>query len=221
VTTAFGPVNGPAGWTRGPADSNPAKDPTPDGPADRADEGGLTNYRSPASTRRPAFHLSAHPSYGIYFNKPATALSDGRARLRVWGKGVLEAIDYQTGKSNGATTGPNGLAGSAHHDSGLILPATRTATYWPRHQRGKTLVDAGRAKHAKLAITYELTAASSADSAGGLMFPGRCRSICVKLLDSITSHWIAGLSEMGLGFSEIPSSRYCPFLGLVRSAPGC
>ena len=66
------------------------------------DEGGLTNYRSPSfDPKTGLFIVDAHPSYSLYFAKPA----DGNygwagADYGVWGKGVIEAIDYKTGQNS-------------------------------------------------------------------------------------------------------------------------
>ncbi len=60
----------------------------------------MTNYRSPSfDPKTGLFIVDAHPSYSLYFAKP----EDGDygwagADYGVWGKGVIEAIDYQTGK---------------------------------------------------------------------------------------------------------------------------
>ena len=64
------------------------------------DEGGLTNYRSPSfDPKTGLFIVSAHPSWSIYFAKPADgAYGWAGADYGVWSKGEIEAIDYQTGK---------------------------------------------------------------------------------------------------------------------------
>jgi alcohol dehydrogenase (cytochrome c) len=126
LTAPFGPVN----WAKrideqGRPIPNPAKEPAPDGRLIAPDEGGLTNYRSPSfDTKTGLFIVSAHPSYGIYFAKPA----DGEfgwagADYGVWGKGVLDAIDYQTGKIRWShELGPGGSgAGVLTTDSGLTF----------------------------------------------------------------------------------------------------
>jgi len=101
LTTPFGPVNWASGLdSKGQPIAEPAKEPAPDGRLIAPDEGGLTNYRSPSfDPATGLFLVSAHPSYSLYFAKPA----DGNygwagADYGLWGKGVLEAIDYQTGK---------------------------------------------------------------------------------------------------------------------------
>ena len=101
LTVPFGPTN----WTlgidaQGRPIPNPEKEPAPDGRIIAPDEGGMTNYRSPSfDPKTGLFIVDAHPSYSLYFAKP----EDGDygwagADYGVWGKGVIEAIDYQTGK---------------------------------------------------------------------------------------------------------------------------
>jgi alcohol dehydrogenase (cytochrome c) len=101
LTTPYGPVN----WTfgvdkQGRPIPNSAKEPSRDGRLIAPDEGGLTNFRSPSfDPKTGLFIVDAHPSYSIYFAKP----EDGTygwagADYSLWGKGVLEAIDYQSGK---------------------------------------------------------------------------------------------------------------------------
>ena len=79
---------------------NPAKEPAPDGRLIAPDESGMTNYRSPSfDPKTGLFIVSAHPSYSIYFAKPADGTYGwAGADYGLWGKGVIEAIDYQTGK---------------------------------------------------------------------------------------------------------------------------
>ena len=101
LTTPFATVN----WAKGiDADGrpipNPDKEPARDGRLVAPDEAGGTNYRSPASIRRPGLLIvSAHDAYGIYFFKPEHgAVGWAGADYTVYGRGVLRAIDYQTGK---------------------------------------------------------------------------------------------------------------------------
>src|SRR5205085_10593457 len=126
LTTPFGPVNWSTGLDpKGRPTPDPRKDPAPDGRLIAPDEGGLTNYRSPSfDPKTGLFIVSARPSYGIYFNKPADgAFGWAGADYGVWGKGVLEAIDYQTGKIRWThELGPNGAgAGVLTTASGLIF----------------------------------------------------------------------------------------------------
>ncbi len=101
LTAPFGPVNWALGVdAKGQPIPNPDKEPKPDGRLVSPDESGLTNYRSPSfDPKTGLFIVNTHPSYSLYFAKPA----DGNygwagADYGLWGKGVLEAIDYQTGK---------------------------------------------------------------------------------------------------------------------------
>ncbi len=85
---------------RGEPIPNPDKDPAPDGRLVAPDENGLTNYRSPSfDPKTELFLLSTHPSYSIYFTKPADGTFGwAGADYSLWGKGVLKAIDYKTGQ---------------------------------------------------------------------------------------------------------------------------
>lgn len=101
LTVPFGPTNWALGIDkkRQPI-PNPEKDPAPDGRLVAPNEGGLTNYRSPSfDPKTGLFIVSASISYGIYFTKP----EDGTwgwagADYGIAERGVLDAIDYQTGK---------------------------------------------------------------------------------------------------------------------------
>ena len=116
LTAPFGPVNWSLGVDKkGQPIPNPAKEPAPDGRLIAPDEGGMTNYRSPSfDPKTGLFIVDAHPSYSIYFAKPADGVYGwAGADYGVWGKGVLEAIDYQTGKIRWShEVGPGG-AGAA------------------------------------------------------------------------------------------------------------
>ena len=47
------------------------------------------------------FIVDAHPSWSLYFAKPADGVYGwAGADYGVWGKGVIEAIDYQTGQNS-------------------------------------------------------------------------------------------------------------------------
>ncbi|MBV9267915.1 MAG: acido-empty-quinoprotein group A, partial [Acidobacteriaceae bacterium] len=163
LTTTFGPVNWSLGVDKnGQPIPNPAKDPARDGRLIAPAEGGLTNYRSPSfDPKTGLFIVSAEPSYGLYFAKP----EDGTfgwagADYDVWKKGVLEAIDYQTGKIRWAHELGEGHigAGVLTTDSGVTFTgdtegnflAVETAT-------GKTLWHAGSGAHIESSpISYAL-----------------------------------------------------------------
>ena len=163
LTVPYGPVNWALGIDKqGRPIPNPAKEPAPDGRLIAPDEGGLTNYRSPSfDPRTGLFIVDAHPSYSLYFAKPADGdYGWAGADYGLWGKGVIEAIDYQTGKirwSHEVGEGGSG-AGVLTTDSGLTFTgdaygnvlALNTAT-------GKTLWHAGTgAAMQSSPITYEI-----------------------------------------------------------------
>ncbi len=163
LTVPFGPVNWSLGVDKqGNPIPNPEKEPAPDGRLVAPDEGGVTNFRSPSfDPKTGLFIVDAHPSYSLYFAKPA----DGNygwagADYSLWGKGVLEAIDYKTGKIRWThEAGQNGDgAGVLTTDSGVTFTgdgngnvlALDTAT-------GKTLWHAGSgARIESSPTTYDL-----------------------------------------------------------------
>src|SRR5580700_9402538 len=73
LTAPYGPVNWTLGIDKeGRPIPNPAKEPAPDGRLIAPDEGGMTNYRSPSfDIKNGLFIVDAHPSWSIYFAKPA------------------------------------------------------------------------------------------------------------------------------------------------------
>jgi alcohol dehydrogenase (cytochrome c) len=125
LTTPFGPTNWTLGIDKnGSPIPNPAKEPAPDGRLIAPDEGGLTNYRSPSyDPATGLFLVSAHPSYSLYFAKPADGTYGwAGADYGLWGKGVLEAIDYQTGKIRWThELGRGASAGVLTTDAGLVF----------------------------------------------------------------------------------------------------
>jgi len=178
LTTTFGPVNWSSGVDKkGQPISNPAKEPAPDGRLIAPDEGGLTNYRSPSFDMKTGlFIVDAHPSYGIYFAKPADgSFGWAGADYGVWGKAVLEAIDYQTGKIRWShELGPNGAgAGVLTTDSGLIFTGDAHGNVLAlRTSDGKTLWHAGAGSSMQNSpITYELDGRQYVvTGAGGVLF---------------------------------------------------
>lgn len=178
LTAPFGPVN----WTlgvdkQGRPIPNPNKEPAPDGRLIAPDEGGMTNYRSPSfDPKTGLFIVDAHPSYGIYFAKPA----DGNfgwagADYGVWGKAVLEAIDYQTGRIRWShELGPNGSgAGVLTTESGLIFTGDAVGNVMALSTaEGTTLWHAGEGAGMQSSpISYELDGRQYVvTSAGGVMF---------------------------------------------------
>ena len=126
LTTTFGPTNWATGLDKkGQPIPNIAKEPAPDGRLIAPDEGGLTNYRAPSfDPKTGLFLVSAHPSYSLYFAKPADGTYGwAGADYGLWGKGVLEAIDYQTGKIRWSHELGKGGAGAGilTTDSGLAF----------------------------------------------------------------------------------------------------
>jgi alcohol dehydrogenase (cytochrome c) len=178
LTNPFGPVNWASGVdAQGRPIPNPAKEPAPDGRLIAPDEGGLTNYRSPSfDPKTGLFVVDAHPSYGIYFAKPA----DGEfgwagADYGVWGKGVLEAIDYRTGKLRWThELGPNGSgAGVLTTDSDVTFTGDAHGNILAlQTSDGKTLWHAGTGAGMQSSpITYELDGRQYVvTSSGGVLF---------------------------------------------------
>lgn len=178
LTAPFGPVN----WSKGVDEDgrpipNQDKEPAPDGRLIAPDEGGMTNYRAPSfDPKTGLFIVDAHPSYGIYFFKPEDgAFGWAGADYGVWGKGVLEAIDYQTGKIRWShELGPNGSgAGVLTTDSGLTFSGDAMGNVIAfRTSDGSTLWHAGEGAGMQSSpISYELDGRQYiVTSAGGVMF---------------------------------------------------
>ena len=178
LTGSYGPVN----WTlgvdkQGRPVPNPKKEPAPDGRLIAPDEGGLTNYRSPSfDPKTGLFIVDAHPSYSLYFAKPA----DGNygwagADYGLWGKGVIEAIDYQTGEIRWShQVGPEGDgSGVLTTKSGLTFTGDAEGNFLALDTSdGKTLWHAGSgASIASSPISYELDGRQYlVTSSGGVLF---------------------------------------------------
>jgi alcohol dehydrogenase (cytochrome c) len=178
LTAPFGPVNWSLGIDKqGRPIPNPDKEPAPDGRLIAPDEGGMTNYRSPSfDTRNGLFIVDAQPSYSIYFAKPADGLYGwAGADYSLWSKGVIEAIDYQTGKirwSHEAGLGGSG-AGVLTTDSGLTFTGDAFGNFLALDSTdGKTLWHAGSGSDIESSpITYELDGRQYLlTSSGGVMF---------------------------------------------------
>ncbi|WP_213806255.1 acido-empty-quinoprotein group A [Granulicella sp. dw_53] len=185
LTTTFGPVNWTLGIDKeGRPIPNPAKEPAPDGRLIAPDEGGLTNYRSPSfDPKTGLFIVSAAPSYSLYFAKPADGTYGwAGADYSLWSKGVLEAIDYQTGKirwSHELGDGRSG-AGVMTTDSGLTFTGDAAGNFLALDtSTGKTLWHAGSGSHIQSpSITYELDGHQVVlTSSGGVLFAWRLPSV--------------------------------------------
>jgi alcohol dehydrogenase (cytochrome c) len=177
LTVPFGPVNWSLGVdAQGRPIPNPDKEPARDGRLIAPDEGGLANYRSPSfDPKTGLFVVNSRPSYGIYFAKP----EDGTfgwagADYGVWGKSVLEALDYQTGKPRwkhdlgggsgaGVLTTESGLTFTGDASGNLL--AVDTAS-------GATLWHAGQgARMESSPISFELDGRQYViTSSGGVLF---------------------------------------------------
>ena len=178
LTVPYGPVN----WTlgidkQGRPIPNPDKEPAPDGRLIAPDEAGLTNYRSPSfDPKTGLFIVDAHPSYSIYFAKPADGTYGwAGADYGLWGKGVIEAIDYQTGKlrwSHEVGEGGSG-AGVLTTDAGLTFTGDAVGNVMALDtSNGKTLWHAGTGSPMQSSpITYELDGHQYImTSSGGVLF---------------------------------------------------
>jgi alcohol dehydrogenase (cytochrome c) len=173
LTTTFAAVN----WTNGVDKSgrpipNPAKEPAPDGRLVAPNESGATNYRSPSfDAKTGLFIVSAQDGYGIYFFKAAHgAYGWAGADYNVWGRGVLKAIEYQTGRirwNHELGEGASG-AGVLTTDSGLIFTGDSMGNALAlRTSDGATLWHAGIGRVGNSPITYELDGRQFVVVAGG------------------------------------------------------
>ena len=162
LTKPFGPVN----WAKGIDEKgqpipDPAKDPTRDGRLIAPNEGGLTNYRSPSvDTREGLFIVSAQDSYGIYFFKPEHGdYGWAGADYGVWGRGLLKAIDYQTGEIKWTKDLHGGAAGAGvlTTTTGLLFTGDSAGNALALRTRdGATLWHSGIGRVGTAPVTYEL-----------------------------------------------------------------
>jgi alcohol dehydrogenase (cytochrome c) len=178
LTVPFGPVNWALGVDKeGRPIPNPAKEPTPDGRLIAPDENGMTNFRSPSfDAKTGLFIVSAHPAYSIYFAKPADGTYGwAGADYSLWGKGVIEAIDYQTGKIKWTHEMGTGTpaAGILTTDSGLTFTGDMRGNVLALEtSTGKTVWHAGSGgRIATSPITYQLDGRQYVlTSSGGVLF---------------------------------------------------
>lgn len=178
LTVPYGPINWSLGVDKqGRPIPNPAKEPARDGRLIAPDEAGMTNFRSPSfDPKTGLFIVNAHPSWSIYFAKP----EDGTygwagADYGVWGKGVLKAIDYQTGKIRWShELGPGGSGtGVLTTDSGVTFTGDAHGNFLALNtSSGKTLWHTGTgASVLSSPITYELDGRQYVvTGSGGLLF---------------------------------------------------
>jgi alcohol dehydrogenase (cytochrome c) len=162
LTTPFAAVNWATGVDR---DGRPIpdvkKDPARDGRLVAPNEAGGTNYRSPSFDPETGLLIvSAHDSYGIYFFKPEHGTYGwAGADHNIWGKAVLRAIDYQTGKirwSHDLGDGPSG-AGVLTTDAGLTFTGDSAGNAMAlRTSDGTTLWHSGIGRVGNGPVTYEL-----------------------------------------------------------------
>ena len=178
LTAPYGPVNWATGIDKqGRPIPNPDKEPKPDGRIIAPDEGGMTNYRSPSfDPKTGLFIVDAQPSWSIYFAKPADGdYGWAGADYGLWGKGVIEAIDYQTGKIRWShEVGPGGSgAGVLTTDSGLTFTGDAHGNILALDTtNGNTLWHAGTGAEMQTSpMTYELDGRQYlVTGSGGVLF---------------------------------------------------
>ena len=162
LTTPFATVN----WAKGIDGEgrpipDPTKEPSRDGVLIAPNESGATNYRSPSFDAKTGLLIvSAHDGYGIYFFKPEHGeYGWAGADYNLWGRGVLRAIDYRTGKirwnhelGEGASA-----AGVLTTESGLTFTGDSVGNALAlRTSDGTTLWHSGIGRVGNGPITYEL-----------------------------------------------------------------
>ena len=179
LTVPYGPID----WSKG-VDAeghpipNPEKEPAPDGRLIAPDEGGLTNYRAPSFDPGTGLLIvDAHPSWSLYFAKPADGTYGwAGADYGVWGKGEIDAIDYQTGKirwSHPVSEGRGSGAGVLTTDSGLTITGDGSGNMLAlATANGKTLWHSGLGVPIQSSpIAYELDGREYiVTSSGGVLF---------------------------------------------------
>jgi alcohol dehydrogenase (cytochrome c) len=178
LSKPYGPVNWSLGIDGGGRPiPDPKKEPAPDGRLIAPDEGGLTNYRSPSfDPKTGLFIVDAHPSWSLYFAKPADGdYGWAGADYGLWGKGVIDAIDYQTGKirwSHYVGRGGSG-AGVLTTESGLTFTGDAYGNVLALDTaNGKTLWHSGTGSGIETSpITYELDGRQYVvTGSGGVLF---------------------------------------------------
>jgi alcohol dehydrogenase (cytochrome c) len=162
LTSTFAAVNWSDGIDKdGHPIRNPGKDPARDGRLVAPDEGGATNYRSPSfDPKTGLLVVSSRDAYGIYFSKAEHGtVGWAGADYGVFGKAVLRAIDYQTGKIrwNHDLGGEGAAAGVLTTDSGLTFTGDAVRSVMAlRTSDGATLWHAAIGHVGNSPVTYEL-----------------------------------------------------------------
>jgi alcohol dehydrogenase (cytochrome c) len=172
LTKPFAAVN----WAKG-IDENgspipdPAMEPARDGRLVAPNEGGGTNYRSPSFDPKTGLLIvSAQDGYGIYFFKPEHgAYGWAGADYNVHGKGVLRALDYQTGNVKWEhEIGGEGAAGLLTTATGLTFSGdAANSVFALRTSDGATLWHSSIGRVGNGPITYELDGRQYMLVAGG------------------------------------------------------
>jgi alcohol dehydrogenase (cytochrome c) len=162
LTTPFAAVNWAKGVdAKGSPIPNPDKDPARNGRLVAPNEGGGTNYRSPSfDPSTGLFIVSAVDGYGVYFYKPEHGdYGWAGADYGVYSKGMLRALDYQTGqvKWEHDLYGGGGSAGILTTASGVLFTGDAGGNALALRTRdGATLWHAGIGRVGTPPITYEL-----------------------------------------------------------------
>ncbi|HKE85736.1 MAG TPA: acido-empty-quinoprotein group A [Vicinamibacterales bacterium] len=162
LTTPFAAVN----WAKGiDSEGRPIpledKEPARDGRLVAPDEAGGTNYRSPSfDPATGLFIVSASDAYGIYFFKQEHGKYGwAGADYGVHARGVLRALDYQTGKlrwSHDLHAGA-GTAGVLTTATGITFTGDSVGSAIAlRTSDGSTLWHSGIGRVGNSPITYEL-----------------------------------------------------------------
>ena len=146
-------------------------EPARDGRLVSPNEGGGTNYRSPSfNPRTGLFIVSAQDTYGIYFFKPEHgSYGWAGADYGIYGKGMLRAIDYQTGKVRWEhDIGGEGSAGVLTTDTGLTFSGdAANSVFALRTSDGATLWHSTIGRVGNGPIMYELDGRQYLVVAGG------------------------------------------------------